>query len=95
MPTQVENQAVFGVVAVPGPTRRKVPGKGSPPKVALPPRELVVVAAPEAGLRADVLTLAMLRFTARHERDNGTPQPRLYDERGASHPHVAPVSVEA
>lgn len=35
---------------------------------------------PEAGLRADVLTLAMLLFTARHEGWDGTPQPRLYDQ---------------
>jgi len=41
-----------------GPTRRKAPGKGSPPKVALPPRELVVIAAPEAGLRASPTGLA-------------------------------------
>lgn len=43
------------------------------------------------GLRADILVLAMLRFTGRHEAADGRPRERLLDADGRSAPlpHVA------
>ena len=44
---------------------------------------------PPPGLRADLVVMAMLNFTYRHEQDDGRPKAQIYDDLARGRPHTA------